>query len=53
VTLPLEHTYWIAYPKLRSSEAKIVTLRNWLLAEAADDERALSNKRLAGSSAVI
>ena len=41
VALPLENTYWIVYPKLASQEAKVVTLRDWLLAEAADDERRL------------
>ena len=39
--LPLENTYWIAYPKLASHEANVLTLRDWLLAEAADDERRL------------
>jgi LysR family transcriptional regulator, glycine cleavage system transcriptional activator len=41
VALPLENTYWIVYPKLASNDAKIVTLRDWMLAEAADDERRL------------
>jgi LysR family glycine cleavage system transcriptional activator len=41
VALPLENTYWIVYPKLTSHEAKVGTLRDWLLAEAADDERRL------------
>jgi LysR family transcriptional regulator, glycine cleavage system transcriptional activator len=41
VTLPLENTYWVVYPKLASHEAKIVTVKDWLLAEAADDERRL------------
>jgi len=41
VALPLENTYWIVYPKLTSHEPKIVTLRDWLLAEAAEDERSL------------
>jgi LysR family glycine cleavage system transcriptional activator len=41
VSLPLENTYWIVYPKLASREPKIVALRDWLLAEAADDERRL------------
>jgi LysR family glycine cleavage system transcriptional activator len=39
--LPLENIYWIVYPKLASHEAKVVTLRDWLLAEAADDARRL------------
>jgi LysR family transcriptional regulator, glycine cleavage system transcriptional activator len=41
VSLPLENTYWIVHPKLASREPKVVTLRDWLLAEAADDERRL------------
>jgi LysR family glycine cleavage system transcriptional activator len=41
VSLPLENTYWIVYPKLASREPMVVTLRDWLLAEAADDERRL------------
>jgi LysR family transcriptional regulator, glycine cleavage system transcriptional activator len=45
VSLPLENTYWIVYPKLVSGNAKIVRLRDWLLAEATADERALANKR--------
>jgi LysR family glycine cleavage system transcriptional activator len=46
VALPLENTYWIVYPKLASREPRIVTLRDWLLAEAADDLRHL--RALAG-----
>jgi LysR family transcriptional regulator, glycine cleavage system transcriptional activator len=46
VALPLENTYWIVYPTLASHEPKIVTLRDWLLAEAADDLRRL--RALAG-----
>ena len=52
VALPLENTYWIVYPKLASSEAKVVTLRDWLLGEAADDERrlrALASRGYAGT----
>jgi LysR family glycine cleavage system transcriptional activator len=45
VSLPLENTYWIVYPKLASGDAKVVTLRDWLFAEAAEDERALADKR--------
>jgi LysR family glycine cleavage system transcriptional activator len=41
VALPLDNTYWIVYPKLASREAKVVTVRDWLLAEAAADERRL------------
>jgi len=52
VSLPLENTYWIVYPKLASREPKILTLRDWLLAEAADDARrlrALRGKRRAST----
>ena len=49
VSLPLEHTYWIVCPKLASGDAKVVTLRDWLLAEAAEDEGALADKRYAGA----
>jgi LysR family glycine cleavage system transcriptional activator len=41
VSLPLENTYWIVYPKLASREPKVMALRDWLLAEAADDARRL------------
>src|SRR5262245_38595762 len=41
VSLPLENTYWIAYPKLAAREPKVIALRDWLLAEAADDARRL------------
>ena len=41
VALPLENTYWIIYPKLASREPKVITLRDWLLGEAVDDERRL------------
>jgi LysR family glycine cleavage system transcriptional activator len=51
-SLPLENTYWIVYPKLAAGDARIVTLRDWLLAEAADEQRALADQRQAGSSAI-
>jgi LysR family glycine cleavage system transcriptional activator len=41
VSLPLDNTYWIAYPKLAAGEAKTTTFRDWLLSEAADDARRL------------
>lgn len=47
VSLPLANTYWIVYPKLAAGDARIVTLRDWLLAEAADEGRALADKRRA------
>jgi LysR family transcriptional regulator, glycine cleavage system transcriptional activator len=52
VALPLKNTYWIVYPKLASVEPKIVAFRDWLLSEAADDERrmrALAGKGYAGT----
>jgi LysR family glycine cleavage system transcriptional activator len=36
-SLPLSKTYWIIYPKATSSLPKIVTFRDWLLAEASRD----------------
>jgi LysR family glycine cleavage system transcriptional activator len=40
-SLPLAKTYWIVCPKATSNLPKIVTFRNWLLAEAAEDARLL------------
>lgn len=40
-SLPLSKTYWIICPKATSGVPKIVTFRNWLLAEAAEDARRL------------
>jgi len=51
VSLPLENTYWIVHPTLASSELKVITLRDWLLGEAGDEERrlrALAGKPYAG-----
>ena len=39
--LKLSKTYWIVCPKAASMKPKIVTFRDWLLAEAADDARRL------------
>ena len=39
--LRLSKTYWIICPKATSTLPKILTFRNWLLAEAADDTRRL------------
>ena len=41
VSLRLSKTYWIVMPKATSMLPKIVTFRDWLLAEAADDARQL------------
>jgi LysR family glycine cleavage system transcriptional activator len=43
--LPLSKTYWILCPKATSNLPKIVTFRNWLLAEAASDARRLKAMR--------
>jgi LysR family transcriptional regulator, glycine cleavage system transcriptional activator len=40
-SLPLSKTYWIICPKATSNVPKIVTFRNWLLTEAAEDARQL------------
>ena len=45
--LKLTRTYWIVCPKAASKKPKIVTFRDWLLAEAADDARRL--RKLFGS----
>jgi LysR family glycine cleavage system transcriptional activator len=37
--LPLSNTYWIVAPHTTTKLPKIVTFRDWLLAEAADDDR--------------
>ncbi|MGY8676213.1 transcriptional regulator GcvA [Bradyrhizobium sp. UFLA05-153] len=42
-SLPLSKTYWIVCPKATSNVPKIVTFRNWLLAEAAEDARRLKS----------
>lgn len=41
VGLKLTRTYWIVCPKANSTKPKVVTFRDWLLAEAADDARRL------------
>ena len=40
-SLPLSKTYWVVCPKATASLPKIVTFREWLLAEAASDLRRL------------
>src|SRR5205814_9550199 len=44
--LPLAKTYWIVCPKATASLPKIVTFRDWLLAEAANDVRQLKKLRV-------
>ena len=41
LSLKLSKTYWIVCPKAVAMKSKIVTFRDWLLAEAADDTRRL------------
>jgi len=41
VSLRMQKTYWIVYPKITASMPKISTFRNWVLAEAAEDARRL------------
>jgi LysR family transcriptional regulator, glycine cleavage system transcriptional activator len=41
LSLKLAKTYWIVCPKAASTKPKIMTFRDWLLAEAADDTRRL------------
>jgi len=41
ISLPLENTYWIVYPKLASGEPRVLALRDWFLAEAAEEARCL------------
>lgn len=41
ISLRLSKTYWIICPKATATLPKIVTFRDWLLAEAADDARHL------------
>jgi len=40
-TLRLSKTYWIICPKATAALPKIVTFRDWLLAEASQDVRSL------------
>ena len=48
--LRLSKTYWIVCPKATSNVPKIVTFRDWLLAEAAQDVRQLKQR---GSSQTV
>jgi LysR family transcriptional regulator, glycine cleavage system transcriptional activator len=43
--LPLASTYWIVAPRASAELPKIVTFRNWLLAEAADDLKRVRKSR--------
>jgi LysR family glycine cleavage system transcriptional activator len=48
VALPLSRGYWVVSPKVTAMLPKIVTCRDWLLLEAAEDLRRL--KRLPGKA---
>jgi LysR family glycine cleavage system transcriptional activator len=50
LSLPLSKTYWIICPKATASLPKIVTFRDWLLAEASLDLRQLKKKGEASKS---
>lgn len=52
-TLPLKNTYWIVCPKATSALPKIVTFRDWLLAEAAADAHQLDGTPLKRASARV
>ena len=43
-SLPLSRTYWIICPKATATLPKIVTFRDWLMAEASRDLRQLQKK---------
>ena len=45
LSLPLNKAYWIVCPKATAMLPKIATFRDWLLAEAANDERGLKKRR--------
>jgi LysR family transcriptional regulator, glycine cleavage system transcriptional activator len=50
-TIPIAKTYWIVCPKATAGLPKIVTFRDWLLAEAARDTKTLAGmKRVRGSA---
>ena len=41
LALPVSYAYWIVCPRVNASLPKIVTFRDWLLAEAAEETRRL------------
>jgi LysR family glycine cleavage system transcriptional activator len=41
LALPLPYAYWVVCPKATANLPKIATFRDWLLSEAAEDERRL------------
>jgi len=46
LALPLTYAYWIVCPKATANLPKIVTFRDWLLTEAAEDERRLMQSKV-------
>jgi LysR family transcriptional regulator, glycine cleavage system transcriptional activator len=42
LALPVSYAYWIVCPRATSALPKIATFRDWLLAEAAEDQRRLA-----------
>jgi len=42
LALPVSYAYWIVSPRATATLPKIVTFRDWLLAEAAEDQRRLA-----------
>nr|WP_245161726.1 MULTISPECIES: transcriptional regulator GcvA [Bradyrhizobium] len=44
LALPLSKTYWVICPKATANLPKIVTFRDWLLAEASNDLRQLKSR---------
>jgi LysR family glycine cleavage system transcriptional activator len=50
-SLPLSRPYWIVCPKATATQPKIVTFRDWLLAEASRDLRQL--KKLGWSTKTL
>jgi LysR family glycine cleavage system transcriptional activator len=47
--LRLSKAYWIICPQATADLPKIITFRQWLLAEAASDSRQLKKLKVAGS----
>jgi LysR family transcriptional regulator, glycine cleavage system transcriptional activator len=45
LALPLTKSYWIVCPKVTAALPKIITFRDWLLAEAAADMKRLKELR--------
>ena len=50
-TIPIARTYWIVCPKATAALPKIAAFREWLLSEAARDEKALTRMKRAAKPA--